>query len=312
MADLWEGRKRRDERGAALLAVLLLVAVMAIVAAMMLDRLGLATGLAANAEAQGAAQRALAEGEARVLAGLADGSVAPGEGQWAVPRGAIVWRVGPGGNCFNVNALVLAQPDGSLRARPAGLMEARTLMVSLGVGAGQAGALADAMADWIDSDSQSLPQGAEDSVYLASAHPYRTAGRPLVDVGELRAVRGMTPALQARLAPWLCALPEVGTSPVALASLRAGQGRLLAMFAPEALPLARAEQLIGQPIGQGGITPEDLPGFAPDEVVAQDRWLRARIEARIDGRVLGEDVLIDGGQDRPKIVARAWGEAADR
>jgi len=40
MTDLREGRQRRDERGAALLAVLLLVAVMAIVAAMMLDHLG--------------------------------------------------------------------------------------------------------------------------------------------------------------------------------------------------------------------------------------------------------------------------------
>jgi general secretion pathway protein K len=125
-------------------------------------------------------------------------------------------------------------------------------------------------------------------------------------VGELRAVRGMTPALQARLAPWLCALPEVGTSPVALASLRAGQGRLLAMFAPE-VPLARAEQLIGQRgrprrpsrlrTGRGG----DAGSLAARADRGAHRWPRA-----------GRGRADRWGQDRPKIVARAWGEAADR
>jgi type II secretory pathway component PulK len=84
--------------------------------------------------------------------------VARGKGNGRAARGHRLAR-GAGGNCFNVNALVLAQPDGSLRARPAGLMEARTLMVSLGIGAGQAGALADAMADWIDSDRKACRKG---------------------------------------------------------------------------------------------------------------------------------------------------------
>ena len=237
------------ERGAALLGVLLLVAIMAVLAGLMLDRLGLATRLAGNAQAQAAARRALAEGEVRLLARLAQPGGAQHRaerGSWAVPRGQIAWRLAPGGNCFNVNALVDAAPDGTLRVRPAGLLELRALMDSLGIGSSQAAPLAAAMADWIDSDALSLPDGTEDADYARLATPYRTAGRPLVAVGELRAVRGMSGAVYARLAPWLCALPELGSSPIALGSLAPGQGRLLAMFAPDALSVARAEQIIAQ------------------------------------------------------------------
>lgn len=302
------GVGREEERGAALLAVLLLVAVMAVLAAQMLDRLSLSTRLAANAQAQGAAQRALGEGEARLLADFARARVR-GSGQWAVPRGQIGWTLAPGGNCFNINALVQPQADGSLTQRPAGMAELRALMDSLGIDASVAAPLVAAMADWIDSDSQVSPGGAEDPAYLALAPSYRTAGRLLRDVGELRAVRGMTPALQARLAPWLCALPEPGSSPLALHSLKPGQGRLLVMFAPGVLPLAQAEQLIA---GHGLASPAALPGLAQGEVGLEDRWLKARIVATVDAQDMVEELLIDAGRVPPRIAARAWGEAADR
>ncbi len=307
------------ERGAALLGVLLLVAIMAVLAGLMLDRMGLAKRLAGNAQAQAAARRALAEGEVRLLARLAE----PGgvlhrveRGKWAVPRGQIAWQLAPGGNCFNVNALVDAAPDGTLRVRPAGLLELRALMASLGIGSSQAAPLAAAMADWIDSDALSLPDGAEDADYARLATPYRTAGRPLVAVGELRAVRGMTGALYARLAPWLCASPEVGSSPIALGSLAPGQGRLLAMFAPDALSVARAEQIIAQ-APPGGY--RDLAsalgagqGLATGEIVLVNRWLRVRLVATIDSQAVEEELLIDAGTTPPRIVGRSWGEAADR
>jgi general secretion pathway protein K len=287
------------ERGAALLAVLVLVAIMAVLAALMLDRLGLATRLAANVEAQGAAQRALAEGEARVLLRLRAGAVEPfgqgtfGAGTWPVPRGQIAWQVAPGGNCFNVNALVEAQGDGALRPRAAGMVEARALLASLGMANRDAAALAQAMAGGIAG-----------------------AGRPMLTVGELRVVPGMTAPLYARLLPWLCALPEVGTSPVALRSLAPGQGRLLAMFGPDVLPLARAEQVIAQapPGGYRDLASALGPaqGLAPGEVLLADRWLRARLTATVDSQAWSEEVLIDAGQPIAQIAMRTWGEAADR
>jgi len=302
------------ERGAALLAVLLLVAIMAVLAGLMLDRLGLATRLAANAEAQAAAQRGLAEGEARLMAELAAGGRS-GQGIWRVPRGQVAWRLDPGGNCFNVNALVEAQDNGALHPRAAGLMELRALMASLGMQSTQAAPLADAMADWIDSDGLALPAGAEDDTYRRQSPVYATAGRPLLAVGELRAVRGMTPALFARLSPWLCALPEVGTSPVAMRSLVPGQGRLLAMFAPDALPVARAEQIIAQapPGGYADLASALGPaqGLGMGEMLLSDRWLRAQLVATIDSQLWREEVLIDAGRAVPQIVSRTWGDPAD-
>ncbi|NKJ43609.1 type II secretion system protein GspK [Novosphingobium sp. SG720] len=280
------------ERGAALLAVLVLVAIMAVLAALMLDRLGLATRLAANVEAQGAAQSALAEGEARLLVQLGAGLRA-GQGHWPVPRGQIAWRVGPGGNCFNVNALVTPQADGTLGPRAAGMLELRALAVSLGTAPDEARSLVEGMAGWIEA-----------------------AGRPLLAVGELRTVAGMTAARHARLAPWLCALPEAGSSPVALRSLAPGQGRLLAMFAPDLLPVARAEQVIAlAPPGgyrdlAGALGPAQ--GLAPGEVLLDDRWLRARLVATIDSQAWSEEVLVDASQATPQIAARTWGDAADR
>ncbi len=70
-------------------------------------------------------------------------------------------------------------------------------------------ALADALADWIDADSEPQPQdGAEDETYLALQPPYLAANRPLIDVAELVLVRGFDNGVRARLRPFVTALPR--------------------------------------------------------------------------------------------------------
>lgn len=69
--------------------------------------------------------------------------------------------------------------------------------------------LAEALADWLDADSEPQPRGgAEDSYYLALERPYLAANRPLTDVAELALVRGFDDSVRARLRPFVTALPQ--------------------------------------------------------------------------------------------------------
>jgi general secretion pathway protein K len=72
--------------------------------------------------------------------------------------------------------------------------------------------LADALVDWVDPDIDvRFPDGAEDESYLLLDPPYRAANRPLVDVSELRLVKGYTAEAVARLQPHVVALPQATT-----------------------------------------------------------------------------------------------------
>jgi general secretion pathway protein K len=68
--------------------------------------------------------------------------------------------------------------------------------------------LVDTLLDWMDADTRARPGGAEDVDYLSGTPPYRTANQALVDVAELRRVRGYTPEVLAALSDLLTALPE--------------------------------------------------------------------------------------------------------
>jgi general secretion pathway protein K len=71
--------------------------------------------------------------------------------------------------------------------------------------------LAAALADWLDADSDlRYPGGAEDTYYLSLPIPYRTANRPLTEIGELSLVKGFDSATIERLRPYVTALPQRG------------------------------------------------------------------------------------------------------
>lgn len=67
--------------------------------------------------------------------------------------------------------------------------------------------LVDALIDWIDPDTETLPFGAEDGHYLGKEPPYRTANAAMVSISELRLVEGFDRDVYNTLRPFLAALP---------------------------------------------------------------------------------------------------------
>jgi len=314
------------EKGAALITVLVLVAVIGAVAASALERLRFATALAANASAVGQA-RAYADGVEMLvtlqiddLLGRDTGS-APLEmepsGQTrtiTLPEGGTVTaRIRDGGNCFNLNSLVQGNAAVGLRARPVGIAQFTGLMRVLGISDAKARQVAAAATDWIDSDTAALPAGGEDEVY----RQYRTANSLFVDRSELRAVSGVTPEVYEALRPLICALPVTDLSPVNVNGLGPDQAPLLAMLSPEQIPadVARAAIAARPPGGWRSLqafwnSPALADRFPTTETASQfavrPQWVRVDIEGDFAGSDMFETSLIDARHAPSRLVQRSW------
>lgn len=317
-------RAPERERGAALLSVLLLVAVMAVIAALMLDRLNLAIRLAGNGQAMTQARLYATSAETLAMARLKAlvasspertvdvGGMLGREFPIPMARGSVTARIDDAGNCFNVNSLVERKQDDTYALRPVALAQLRALMASLGIAPGDALPLSDAMADWIDSDATRAPNGADDDWYASLPQPYLAADRLVGDVSEMRAVKGMTPMLYERLRPWLCALPEAELSPLDINTLRADQAPLLAMIAPDVLPVVRAGEIIrGRPSTGFGAAQDALGAVFPPASLGQvkvtSHWFLLTQTVRVDSVVLESQSLIDTGVQPARVAFRTWG-----
>lgn len=323
------------ERGAALLSVLLLVAVMAVIAAVMLDRLNLATRLAGNGQAMTQARFYATSAETLAMARIkalvdADpgrtvdrGGMLGREMLLPLGRGRVRARIEDAGNCFNVNSLVQQNANGTLAMRPAALAQLRALMNGLAVGEAESIVATDGIADWIDSDTTPAPNGAEDDTYQALSVPYRTPGRLIADVSELRAVKGMTGDIYTRLRPWLCALPAAEMSPINLNTLRPEQARLLSMLSPDTISEDRARAVIlARPAGGFADAGEAMRGFAAGgegagvlpvgQLQVRSRWFLVDLVVNVDSAVLEEQALLDVGLSPPRVAHRSWGDRDSR
>ncbi|MCE1100422.1 type II secretion system minor pseudopilin GspK [Pseudomonas asiatica] len=98
--------------------------------------------------------------------------------------------------CFNVNALLGAD----------GERAARQLRYLLGDDMA-AERLVDALADWLDADSDARLQGAESAQYLRQQPPRLAANQPMLDTSELNLLLEPDASRQGRY-PMLCALPQ--------------------------------------------------------------------------------------------------------
>lgn len=319
------------ERGAALLAVLLLVAVMGAIAASALERLRYSTALATNGAALDQA-RAYAVGLETLLAVRVDDLLAssPGvttlAGGWNGQRRAVELRgegeaegtIRDGGNCFNINSVADGSNPLSLAPRPAGIDQFAALMGLLGLSEAEARRIAESAADWVDSDRDVHARGAEDSAYASAAPPYRPGNTLFAEVSELRAVSGMTPEIYARLRPFLCALPTADLSPINVNTLLPDQAPLIAMLSPGRIGLNEARVAIAQRPGAGWESrsafwaSRALSGASPpldvsNQVQLSTRWFSLDLRIRFGGAELIETALIDARLRPSRIAVRRWG-----
>jgi general secretion pathway protein K len=119
-----------------------------------------------------------------------------------VENGEVIGLIEDRQGLFNLNSVVR---NGA--SSPPDIIKFQRLLSFLNLPAG----LAVALADWIDADSDTQPAGgAEDGYYQSLPHPYLTANRPMVELGELARIKGFDSQTIARLKPFVSVLPTVG------------------------------------------------------------------------------------------------------
>lgn len=200
------------QEGAAVIAALLVVALVAVTATALLSRQSQAlTRVEATlARAQANSHAITGVHWARgILADDAKRNAIDHLGEaWARPLAAlpvddavVSGRIVDAQSRFNLNNLVRNN-----QASPPDIQLFRRLLEKLDLNPD----IAWATADWIDPDGVvNTAAGAEDAFYLAQREPYRAANRPLQSVDELLRVRGVTPAALGKLRQYVAALPGI-------------------------------------------------------------------------------------------------------
>jgi len=322
----------RRQRGVALLTVLLLVAVMAVLVVAMLDDIRFGLRRAANAQAVAQARWHALGAEALAMAQIerlarSDPGVTTLAGGWngrsflfPVDDGMIRATLSDATACFNLNSVVHGAGE-LLTRHEAGVAQYELLLLALDFPAAQARALADALADWIDSDQQREGLGHEDPGYARGRDGYHTGATLLAEASELRAIHGYTPAVYSRLRPHVCALPTTALSPVNVNTLQDQDAPVLAMLAAGAIDVERARRVIASRPVHGWRSPDEFwasPGLAeaiPDNSVLEQVHLRSRyfrLHAEVDSgsaQVVLSALIEHQGElpDAPaRLLARRW------
>jgi general secretion pathway protein K len=317
------------ETGAALLTVLLLVAVIAVLAGTALEKLRLATRLGGNAVALDQARAYSLAAETLAVVKVTDllqksRQRVTLQGNWSdapfalpIPNGSATARVTDGGNCFNLNSLVVETTPGSYAA----YTPARTVFAQLirlvDPQASSPDAIAAATADWLDSDNAPIDGGAEDSSYGGGRQGYRTGNTLMSDPSELRAVTGVTRSDYEKLRPWLCTLPRAEPSKLNVNTLLPEQAPLVAMLLPGTLTVEGARQALLRRPPTGYATAAAFwaqtavaggTEVATGQTDITTKWFMLKVDVTLGGTVLEQSGLIDASALPARLVSRQWGE----
>jgi type II secretory pathway component PulK len=172
---------RRPNRGSALVAVLVLIALLGM-AAIAAIRVVAFDAEIAGAQIHGFRARQLAEMGIAVAANPAVKRTDPLLKQLSEEAGeGFEARIISEGEKFNINALVLRQDEQLLKS----------MFIDWGLTLEEAQMLVDGLIDWVDENDESGLNGAESDWYLEQGRLNQPFNRPFYTLDEVRLVRGM-------------------------------------------------------------------------------------------------------------------------
>ena len=316
-------RDREAENGAALIVVLLLVATLSFILLSI-------TNVVTAAVKRSAADRARAEFYWRASAGeliakqilekflaTSPSKMAPGEGIFAkavevpIEGGAASIEFRDATRCFNINSLV-TRGTNSIDENPAAIEAFINMLTAAGLGEGESRKITDVIVDYIDSDSSSRPQGAEDGFYSALSTPFRTGGQLIVSVSELRALDGVSKSLYDRIRPYLCALDGVTPGKVNINWARDVHASILLALQPAGSTATLSDiKAAIEALPPGGVS--NLAGLAPPlasvtgYVLVSDQ-IEAKITLEVNDLTIEEKLLFDTSTPEVRLVARTFGD----
>lgn len=317
--------RREDQKGAALLIVLLLAATLSFVALSAMELTTRAAARTVNVNARGEALWRAFAVETLTLAAVeeiasADSGIMSLDDPWAsepvelpFEEGGARVLLGDGTACFNVNALNTAYGEG---AGDQTVAEFIRLAGHLGVSEFDAAALAQAIGDWVDEDTSRRPQGGEDEHYTVLPSPYRTGNQAMASVSELRAVKGVTRELYGALKPHLCAREGGAPSVINVNMLSERHAPVLAAaLGPAVTPQMAADVISARP--PGGWTSVDAFLATPpisdlqlengSRFAVSSRFLIARAEIVYDTALLEMTSVIDANEGAVRVISRRLG-----
>lgn len=253
----------QGERGVAILIAMVILALGASITSAMLWQRSIAVDRAAELRAQTQAYYYDLGAEAWVAQILKRDAGKPDTlgSNWAqqlpplpVDGGALLGHVEDLEGRFNINDLIDQHGNEDTVAFAA----LQHLLDALGIDP----ALANPILDWVDPNDIPRPtDGAETAYYGTLDPPYASANQPLVSPSSLLLVKGITPKIYARLAPYITALPV--RTPV---NINTAPAPVLAAVVPD-LGLSQARDIVESRGKNGFQTVQQFLGMIPGKVV---------------------------------------------
>ena len=320
----------QQDRGAALVTMLLLVAMMAMGAAVAFERLGYTIKRSTAAKMQDQARFYALGGEMLARTAAEDlykantrlkAVVGVGDAQaisYPIDGGQIDGLLQDASNCFNVNSLV-RDAEGRYLTNQTTLAAYTRLLTVVGLSEFEAEQLAATLADWLDSDSRPQAMGAEDYDYMALTPAYRAANTLMVDISELRLVKGYGPKVRAAIEPLLCARTDTLDAVLNVNTLKGNEAPLLVALVGPGLDPMRAQRLIAERPASGY---GDVAEFWQETAfsgITLDQQVRARVTVKpqafmaqisvtyYDAVIALTSIMTMSGDGKSSLVSRSFG-----
>lgn len=246
-----------QQRGAALMMVILMVAIMTVLAVTLVDSVRYNSQRLLNQRIMDQAYWYALGGEQIAkfaLQDISNESTIHLAQNWAredivfpIEGGSIAGLIRDEQACFNINNLYRAGATDASQPANSNFAPAEVftnLLLNLGIPPQRGEFIAERVNDWIDEDF--APEGiygAEDLYYSDKDFPYMPPNQIMVNVTELNLVAEFEEGEWQKLQPYLCALPEVST-PININTLPPEKAMLLAAALGNVVSVDQVKQLL--------------------------------------------------------------------